>query len=461
MRVVLKMALVVLLVAGLPACAPITVAPPTPGLAHFPEFLQPTVPRDLAGSAATVSQERAWRFLQAGDLRNADREIAAALKVSPQFYPSEATAGYLNLARKDPRGALAAFDRALSHRADYPPALVGKGQALSALSRDEDAIGAFEAALKADATLTDLQRRLDVLTLRVVQRDVAAARQAARTGKYDDAMQMFRQAIERSPESGFLHRELAVIERDHGSGDAAIDQYRRATILDPTDAPSLVELAEMLEARNDFEFALKAYGDALAVAPDAAVAARRDALALRAETARLPPEYRAIGSATQITRADLAALIGVRLTALVDSGRPRDIGVVTDIRGHWAERWILIVARSGVMDLYDNHTFQPRAVVRRVDCAQALGRLLARVAVGAPVEARRWQNARGKFPDIAPSHLAYAAASVVTAAGVMTTADDGAFQPSRLVSGAEATDAIARVLAVSISGAGGSGGRRP
>ena len=54
--------------------------------------------------------------------------------------------------------------------------------------------------------------------------------------------------------------------------------------------------------------------------------------------------------------------------------------VITDIRTNWAATWIVTVTRAGVMDPLANHTFQPRAVVRRVDLAQVVSRLLARTA---------------------------------------------------------------------------------
>ena len=168
----------------------------------------------------------------------------------------------------------------------------------------------------------------------------------------------------------------------------------------------------------------------------------------RAEASRLPADYRAIESAAQITRGDLAALIGVRLGTLLQVTRARDVGVMTDIRGHWAESWILAVARAGVLDPFANHTFQPRTVVRRVDFAQAMTRLLAKVAVVSPAQAKAWANARGRFTDIAAGHLAYPAASTAVAAGVMTAAPDGSFQPSRAVTGAEAIEAIEHLRAM-------------
>src|SRR3954452_11315511 len=97
------------------ACAPRTIALPLVTTPRFPDFIQPAVPPELAGNAAASPHLRSWTFLQAGDLKNAEHEIAAALKLSPAFYPAEATAGYVGLAQKDAKGALVHFDRALEH----------------------------------------------------------------------------------------------------------------------------------------------------------------------------------------------------------------------------------------------------------------------------------------------------------------------------------------------------------
>ena len=80
-----------------------------------------------------------------------------------------------------------------------------------------------------------------------------------------------------------------------------------------------------------------------------------------------------------------------------------------------------------------------------MDFAQAMSRLLAKVAVVSPAQARAWTNARGKFTDIAAGHLAYPAASTAVAAGLMVAAPDGSFQPSRVVTGAEAIEAVERL----------------
>ena len=440
---------VLVLVAGLTAaCAPKTVSPPVVSAARYPEFTPPEVPASLAGTRAAESYERGWMFFQAGDLNIAEHEFSAALQAAPTFYPAETSLGDIELARKDPKSALAHFDRALEQQKADVPALIGRGQALVALGREPDALTAFEAALAVDPSLGDVRRRVEVLRFRGLEQALARARQAARAGKLAEAIAVYTSAIASSPDSAVLYREVAAVERQNGDLDRALEHYRKAIALDASDARSVVHVGEILEGRGDFAGAEKAYSEALAIESSAAVEAKLDALRARVELARLPEEYRAIEHAPQITRADLAALIGVRLAPLLEGTRRRDAELITDVRTHWAAAWIMSVARAGVMEPFANHAFQPRTLVRRVDLAQAASRLLARIAAADPGRARSWESARIKFSDLSAGHLAYPAASIAVAAGVMTLGPEASFQPTRPISGEEAAAAIARIEAL-------------
>jgi tetratricopeptide (TPR) repeat protein len=427
------------------SCAPKTVPAPVVTAPKFPEFMRPTVPASYANSPVAEGQERGWAFLQTGDVRTAEHEFSAALKAAPAFFPAETSLGYVELARKDPKSALPHFDRVVEQQPKDVPALVGRGQTLLALNRDQDAAAAFEAAVAIDPSLTELALRVEVLKFRGAEQGLARAREAARAGRLDEAIQAYTAAIASSPDSPFLYRELAAIERQKGSADAALEHFRKAVSLDSSDAKSAAQIGELLEAAGDFEGAAKAYTDALAIEPNADVEKRLDAVNARTALARLPAEFRAIDQAPQLTRADLAALIGIRLAPLLQSGRRSDAALITDVRNNWAAIWIMAVARAGVMEPFANHAFQPRTTVRRTDLAQALARLLAQVAAKNPARAKAWESARLKFSDLSPSHLAYPAVSVAVASGVMTVAADNSFQPSRPVTGAEAIDAIAKL----------------
>src|SRR5262249_23166349 len=159
-------------------------------------------------------------------------------------------------ARTDLKAALTHFDRALERQPGYVSALVGRGRSLQGLDRDDEAIAAYEAALALDPSLTDLTRQIDVMRFQGAEREIAGARQAPRANRIDDARRAYTRAIAGSPDSAFLYRELAGLERQAGDADAALEHFRKAVELDAFDAVSLGQIGEILEAKGDLEGAL-------------------------------------------------------------------------------------------------------------------------------------------------------------------------------------------------------------
>jgi hypothetical protein len=207
---------------------------------------------------------------------------------------------------------------------------------------------------------------------------------------------------------------------------------------DPTgDREVDLRLGELLLSRGDYDEARSLYQELLAA--DSGDDEARRGLRTAQEVLDVqsqPEEYRRIFSAAQVTRADLAALLAVKVTAL---GRlpPSEPRVAVDISGSWAAEEIATVVGLGIMDVYPNHTFQPRATVRRGELARALARVLARLD---------WRGPLGPPPsDMQPSHLDYEAARRVTGAGLTSLGAGGEFQPWRPVTGNEAGEAVERL----------------
>ena len=424
---------------GRPVAAPVVTTP------RYPDYIVPTLPESDPRFAEIVrDHDVAWRWFQAGDLSQAETGFQAILKRSPQFYPSETALGYVALARNDASPALEHFDRVVQSHATYVPALVGRGEALLAASREPEALAAFESALKVDPQLQAIARRVEVLRARALQDNVAAARKAAQANRLDEAARMYEQAIVASPDSAFLVRDLADIELKQGKTDEALVRYRRVIEMDPSDAASRTRIGEILDARGDLEGALKMYTEANDLEPSAELRRRTAALDARLAYLKLPAEYRAIPAAPSITRGDLASLIGIRLESLLAS-TPAQAVVITDTRSHWAADWIMATARAGVIEPYENHTFQPRTAVTRSDLAQAVARMLKIIATGRPALLKDWQSRQQKMADVGVSNLHYADASLSVAAGILPLVDGGAFQLSREVSGAEAIDVVTRI----------------
>lgn len=450
MRAETRCAIAVALLALAAGCAARAAPPALPSVLKYPEFLYPAVPTSLEMARGAARIDRGWRFLQNDDLANADREFSTALKEAPALYPAQAGAGYAAIARGDHAAALERFDAALAADARYLPALVGRGQSLLALKRDDEARAAFESALAVDGSLNDVRQRVEVLRFRGLQETIDSARSAAAAGNAAAARAAYARALQASPDSAFLHRELAVVERKAGSTAAALEHFRRAAALDALDASSLVQIGELLEQQGALDAAEAAYRKALDAEANPDVSRRLDRVAAAVREARLPPPFKAIATAPQVTRGDLAALIGVRLEPLLADVPTRQV-VITDTRGHWAAPWINRVAAAGVMLPFDNHTFQPGAVVRRVDLARAVSALVGLIA-SQQKELAAALSDRPVIADVSPSHLDYPAVAVAVASGMMPRLDEQRFRLTNPVSGAEASEVIERLQALANRG---------
>ena len=427
---------------------PVVAPSAVPGAPKFPDFVYPAAPAGVAAPDVAGQQTAAWQLLQSGDTRAADREFGAILKQAPAFYPAEAGLGYSALARHDTGAAVAHFDKALAANASYAPALAGKGDALAAAGRSDAAIEAYQAALAADASLAALRARVDALKFRSAQDVVASARKAADAGRFDEARRAYTEAIAASPDSAFLHRELATVERRAGDTAAALAQAQEAARLDPLDSRTLTLVAEIYESSQQWTQAADAYAAVNAIDPSEAVAAKIDDMRQKAAFEAMPPEFKTIDGAATVTRAQLAALLGVRLEGLLRRARGTNAVLTTDIRTNWAAPWIMAVTRAGVMEPFANHTFQPNATVRRADLAAAASRVLTLIGAENSRLAARWRDPRPHFSDLPPTHLSYPAAARAVSAGVMPPLEGDSFQLSRPVSGAEALDTVSKLEAL-------------
>jgi uncharacterized protein (TIGR02996 family) len=438
-----RLAAVTVALALAAACAP--KAPPVtaPGAAHYPEFVFPA-PAPGATTANSAGEREAWDTLQAGNVGSAERQLNELLKRAPGDASIMASLGYVALARHDTDHAVSRFNDAVAKQPTLAAALVGRGLAYADMGRAADALASFEAAHAADPAL-DLDARIDALRFRAMEDTVARARADAAAGKLDAARQEYQAALQVSPDSALLLRELAVIERQSGDRAGARQHLERAIQLDAADRVARLQYADLLEEQGDASGAVRALEAAQAIERTPEVESRLATLRERADLAGLPPEFRGIGESPAVTRAQVAALLGVRLPALLRAAPRRPASLVTDITGHWAAPWIASVLDAGVMEPFANHTFQPQGQVRRSDLAAIISRALAIASALDPPRAKNWQRDHVAFPDLQPTHPAYDAASRAVGTRILTVSADGAFEPTRLVTGAEASEAISRL----------------
>jgi tetratricopeptide (TPR) repeat protein len=388
----------------------------------------------VAGSPLSEVEERAlraaWSEVLAGDLAAAERRYRRLLVRRPGLPPAATGLSYARLRAGRLEEAAAGFAAVLQAHPDDVSALVGAGATAARRGRLDEALAAYRRALRSVPEDPLVRKRVATLKLRVTERRLALAEAALERGEQGEAAREYRAALEAAPEVTGVRLALAEILAGQGDPWAAVALLEA----DPKDdrQVALVRAGLLMELK-EFARAIEVY-EALRALDPSDEAARAGEAAAREALFRLgmPEEYQRIETAPGVTRAELAALLVVRVPALrrAAPGEPR---VAVDIGGSWAREHVARVLALGIMDVYPNHTFQPGAAVRRVDLARALARVLDRLG---------WPPSPPQAPaDMPRSHLDYAAVARAVGAGVLGLTEAGDFEPWRPVSGREAADA--------------------
>lgn len=382
--------------------------------------------------------ERGYRELRQGKAASAERALRRLALKRPALVPARVALGQALVRLGRSVEAARLFEAILAERPDDLGALLGSGEAAAKTGDLTTALAFYRRAVRAQPTAPAAVRRLAETKLAVTERGVDAARAALADGRHEVAVDEYRRAIEAVPEVSGLRVELADILVERGDREGAAEVLAGDT---SGDRQVLSRLGQVELALARYDRALAAFRRVLEQDPRDTEAQSGALEARRAlEFLQMPEEYQRIYTAPQISRADLAALIAVKVTALsrVGAAEPR---VAVDISGSWAKEHIIKALALEILNVYPNHTFQPGAVARRGDVARAAARVLDLLGIppGPPVT----------VTDMSRSNLFYDAAVRVSSLGIMPTTEGGAFEAWRPVSGPQAVqvvDALIRVV---------------
>jgi tetratricopeptide (TPR) repeat protein len=407
-------------------------APPRP-----PETADYAFPSSKPGELSpddTRQIEHGWQALLQGDVAEAEKVFLKLAGRRPELAAAQTGLAYARLRAGRLPDAAGGFAQVLARQPDYLSALVGAGATAYKRGDVTAALGYDRRALSLEPANAALKKRVSELKLQVTEKRVAEAHAALEAGDVVKGEERYREALAVAPEVAGIRLELADLLESTGDPMAAADVLEG----DPTDDRQVLgRLASLLMSQKQYERALDAWRRILARDPKDPEALKKSREAISAiEFAKMPEEYQRIPGAPRISRADLAALLSVKIPALAKL-KDREPKVAIDISGSWAREHIVSVLSLDVMDVYPNHSFQPGAVVRRGDMAKAAARVLDLFHV---------RPTNGQAPtDMAQSNLYYEAAVRVVGAGLMSLTPEGLFEPWRPVSGEEAVQVIGGV----------------
>jgi hypothetical protein len=133
-----------------------------------------------------------------------------------------------------------------------------------------------------------------------------------------------------------------------------------------------------------------------------------------------------------VTKEQMSALIGVKFKDILDKpeGRPP---IIIDISTSWASRYILDAASLGLLDVYPNHTFQPRKIITRAEMAEILHRLIRKLEAKGHRFIQQIPPERIQIKDVSPDNFYYRPIVMMISYDLMSMAGGRRFNPDQPV----------------------------
>lgn len=423
----------------LASCIPV---PPPP-----PNFYLENLPQSLTTSMALeerIQTEDAWNYLRDGRL---DRAQKAFVKLGPESPIYSIGLGFLALIQQDYETAGGFLSQAVQKYPDSPLAHLGLVQLYQKTNESEKAFNELREVLKLDPQNGWTREQYEALKKEKTEQAVDEARAAAASGNTQQAKDDYLKALHYSPESPAVHLALADIYKKEDQPSSGLVHLKAAAAADPSNAKILEDYAATLEEAKQYDRSLEVYEKLQELAPDnAKIKERVEALKNRLGIFELPSKYNDIATAA-VAREDLAALMAVKLRN--DLGEaPEQPPIIVDISASWASKFILKITSLGLLDVYSNHTFQPRRIVTRAELAEALDRVISYLDERGHRFIRQIPPERIQIADVTADHHDYRPLSQVLSYQIMELFPDRTFRPDQTVSGADAIKAIDALLAL-------------
>jgi Tfp pilus assembly protein PilF len=420
----------------------VTVAPPPPDL--YIESLPQSLTSDLT-LEERIRAEEAWGYLRDGWLYKAERSFQRLGEDNPLFYVGF---GYIALIQGSYQSAEQQFNLALQNRPDFLLARLGLAQLYQETEDKDRAFDELGEILKIDPQNSWARNAFDELKASETEQAAASAAEALASGDTEKAKTDYLRALHFSPEAAGIHLALAEIYQQEKKPSSAIVHLKAAAASEPGNANILQAFAATLAETGEYERSLEVYEKILEIdRGNQEVLKQVESLKNRLGIYDLPSRYNEIPLAEAITREDLSALVAVKLGNVL--GEPgTQPPIIVDISASWAAKFILKVTSFGLLDVYSNHTFQPRRALTRAELAETLTRIIRRLETRGHRFIPQVSPQRIQVSDVTPDHYYYKPIIQILSYQIMELAADRTFGPDRLVSGPEAIKTIDILLAL-------------
>lgn len=422
------------------SCA--TYQPPPPSL-YIEDLPQVTV-AELSLEERIITEE-AWSNLKQGK-GNKARKIISKLEPESSFY--YVGLGYSYLLLKEFQASENSFKNALQ---DYPEMAlihIGLAQVYQEKGRENLAFAEYREVLKREPEHSWVKQEYEILKNKKTEEALNEAKASHSEGDTERSKEAYNKALYYSPKNTESHLALAEIYIKENKLQNALTHLRTASSNEPNNKEILKKYGEVLFQVERYTKSLEIYEKLQELEPqNEEIKGKIETLKNRLGIFELPSQYNSIVSREAVSREEIAALLSVKFKEIL--GEPSSPPpIIIDIATSWASKFILLITSFEIMEVYPNHTFLPKKIVKRAETAKILLQLINYLKEKGYRFIQQIPPEKIQLSDVSQDNFYYRSIIQMVSYDIMGLSPERSFKPDLPVSGAESTKLLNIILAL-------------
>ena len=420
------------------SCA--TYQPPPPSL-YIEDLPQVTV-AELSLEERIITEE-AWSNLKQGK-GNKARKIISKLEPESSFY--YVGLGYSYLLLKEFQASENSFKNALQ---DYPEMAlihIGLAQVYQEKGRENLAFAEYREVLKREPEHSWVKQEYEILKNKKTEEALNEAKASHSEGDTERSKEAYNKALYYSPKNTESHLALAEIYIKENKLQNALTHLRTASSNKPNNKEILKKYGEVLFQTEQHTKSLEIYEKLQKLEPqNEEIKGKIETLKNRLGIFELPSQYNSIISREAVSREEIAALLSVKFKEIL--GEPSSPPpIIIDIATSWASKFILLITSFEIMEVYPNHTFLPKKIVKRAETAKILLQLINYLKEKGYRFIQQIPPEKIQLSDVSQDNFYYRSIIQMVSYDIMGLSPERSFKPDLPVSGAESTKLLNIIL---------------
>jgi Tfp pilus assembly protein PilF len=420
----------------------VTLQPPPPSI--YIENLPQSITTELT-LEERIAAEEAWKNLRLGNASKAQKTIIRLGVDSPIYYVG---LGYVYFLLDDLLTAEEGFKAAIKHSPNLTLAHLGLAQLYQKTGQEDEAFSELREVLKREPSHPWAKQEFTTLKTKKTGDFLDQAKAFRAEGNIEKSKEAYLKALYYSPESTEAHLALSEIYKKANDLKSVLVHLRAANANEPSNKKILAEYAEALFKAEQYLKGLEIYENLQELEPqNKEIQERIESIKNKLGIFELASQYNIIPASVAVSREEVAALLAVKFKGILEDPVAKN-PIVTDISTSWASKYILKVTSLGILDVYANHTFEPKKTVTRAEMAEILLRLIDFLKKKGYKLIQQFSPERIQISDVAPDNYYYPLIAQIIAYQIMDLSPQKTFSPEQSLSGPEAIKILDIVLAL-------------